>query len=197
LAIILLAVRSGGPINTRNGNLSYQEVDLVIPVRGESLAFRRAYASGAVDTYTTTTYHFDGNGRLLQQVDASGNTIIFSYNNDGRLYRALQEDRFLQPAIAVAGNGSHLVTWRDGRNRNGYIYGQRLDDGGNLQGNGDGQRVQTVAYIMGIPTGHFGFMRKWWNIGRQLTKTGSSCLRRYKLKATVAVTPACGATSIA
>jgi RHS repeat-associated protein len=45
---------AGGPINTRNGNLSYQETDLVIPVKGESLAFRRAYASEAVDVYTTT-----------------------------------------------------------------------------------------------------------------------------------------------
>jgi RHS repeat-associated protein len=34
----------------------------------------------------------------------------------------------------VAGIGSHLVTWRDGRNLNGDIYGQRLSISGGLQG---------------------------------------------------------------
>jgi hypothetical protein len=48
---------AGGPINTRSGNLSYQETDLVIPIKGESLAFRRAYASQAVNVYTTTLGH--------------------------------------------------------------------------------------------------------------------------------------------
>jgi hypothetical protein len=47
----------GGPINTRNGNLSYQETDLALPVRGGSLSFRRAYASQAVNVYTTTLGH--------------------------------------------------------------------------------------------------------------------------------------------
>jgi len=43
---------AGGPINTRSGNLSYQETELVIPIKGESLAFRRSYASEAVGVQT-------------------------------------------------------------------------------------------------------------------------------------------------
>ena len=42
----------GDPINTRNGNLSYQVTDLSLPVRGHHLAFRRSYASRTVDEYT-------------------------------------------------------------------------------------------------------------------------------------------------
>src|SRR5690606_37727975 len=45
---------AGGSINTRNGNLSYQETDLSIPVQGSVLEFRRSYASQAVDIYTRT-----------------------------------------------------------------------------------------------------------------------------------------------
>jgi RHS repeat-associated protein len=45
---------AGGPVNTRNGNLSYQKTDLSIPIMGGSLEFRRAYASGATEFYTAT-----------------------------------------------------------------------------------------------------------------------------------------------
>jgi YD repeat-containing protein len=177
---------AGGPINTRNGSLSYQETDLLIPVRGESLAFRRSYASGAIDIYTSTlgfgwthnyamrldfentelpdtvelqapggsrlpffdngdgtftpyagvtaqltyddvaneytvtgfnqmTYHLDSNGRLLQQIDASGNAIAFSYDNDGRLYRAAQDDRFLE--YGYDPNDGRLLTVSDNISR--------------------------------------------------------------------------------
>jgi RHS repeat-associated protein len=55
---------AGGPINTRNGNLSYSATDLTIPVLGQALTLRRSYASQAIDTYTTTlgygwSHHFD------------------------------------------------------------------------------------------------------------------------------------------
>jgi RHS repeat-associated protein len=54
----------GGPINTRNGNLSYQEADIAIPVRGGDLPFRRSYASQAISMYTGLmgygwTHNFD------------------------------------------------------------------------------------------------------------------------------------------
>jgi DNA-binding SARP family transcriptional activator len=42
--------------------------------------------------------------------------------------------RLGESAVAVAGDGTHLVVWRDGRNLNGDIYGQRLSIPGGLQG---------------------------------------------------------------
>jgi YD repeat-containing protein len=47
---------------------------------------------------------------------------------------AQQSTVLAQPAVAVAGDGTHLVVWRDGRNLNGDIYGQRLSIPGGLQG---------------------------------------------------------------
>lgn len=47
----------GDPINSRNGNLSYQVMDLSIPIRGCALEFRRSYASDAVAVYTGTLGH--------------------------------------------------------------------------------------------------------------------------------------------
>lgn len=165
---------AGGPINTRSGNLSYQETDLVIPVKGESLAFRRSYASEAVNVYTGTlgfgwthnydmrlhfsgatlantvelqapggsrlpffntgdntfypyagitaqltyddasqeytvagfnqaTYIFNSDGRLIEQIDPFGNSVTFTYDNDERLLRAAQGDRFLEYNYDVAG----------------------------------------------------------------------------------------------
>ena len=59
----------GDPINTRNGNLSFDATDLSIPVLGGNLSFRRSYVSGGIDTYTQTlgygwTHNFDIRLRL-------------------------------------------------------------------------------------------------------------------------------------
>ena len=59
----------GDPINTRNGNLSFDATDLSIPVLGGNLSFRRSYVSGGIDTYTQTlgygwTHNFDMRLRL-------------------------------------------------------------------------------------------------------------------------------------
>ena len=47
----------GDPINSRNGNLSYKQTDLAMPILGCVLKFQRYYASDAIDMYSSTMGH--------------------------------------------------------------------------------------------------------------------------------------------
>ncbi|VAW41731.1 hypothetical protein MNBD_CHLOROFLEXI01-1055, partial [hydrothermal vent metagenome] len=86
----------GGPINSRNGNLSFQEKDLVIPVAGCQLEIFRSYASDTVDYYTSTmgygwTHNYDmrlrfTNTAILGTVEVqtpNGSRLPFFNNGDG------------------------------------------------------------------------------------------------------------------
>ncbi|NHZ72609.1 MAG: hypothetical protein GWP17_05960, partial [Aquificales bacterium] len=81
---------SGGPINTRSGNLSYQETDFVIPVAGRPLEFRRSYASNATDFYTTTlgfgwTHNYDMRLHFANTATAISDTVELQAPGGSRL----------------------------------------------------------------------------------------------------------------
>ena len=48
--------------------------------------------------FDQSTYSFDSDGRLLEQLDSFGNSIDFSYDGSGRLYRATQGSHYLEYA---------------------------------------------------------------------------------------------------
>ena len=86
----------GGPISPRNGNLSYSETDLRIPVSGCLLEFQRTYISEARSVYTDTlgsgwTHNYDMQLHLtnteisgtVELQTPGGSRLPFFDNGDG------------------------------------------------------------------------------------------------------------------
>ncbi len=79
---------------------------------------------------TWSDYRFGDRDIYAQRYDSIGNIVgvNFLVNDDG--INASQYD----PSIAVAGDGSFVITWNDNRNGDDDIYAQRYDSNGNIAG---------------------------------------------------------------
>ncbi|MCP5094729.1 MAG: hypothetical protein GY943_04170 [Chloroflexi bacterium] len=117
------------PINSRNGNLSYQVTDLSIPVRGCPLEFQRSYASAAVDVYTSTlghgwTHNYDMRLHLtdtaisgtVEVQAANGSRLPFYDNGDGSFTPyagVLAEMQQIGSTYVITGSNQKVYTFDD------------------------------------------------------------------------------------
>ena len=176
----------GDPINSRNGNLSYQTTDISMPVAGCLLQFNRAYASDTRDYYTTTmgfgwTHNYDMRLRFTN-TEIPG-TIEFQTANGSRMPFYIEANDTYRPYSGVTAelvkNGSeYIVTGADQKtyrfNDQGLLQditdanGNQLDFTYNtndrLQTVSQGSRSLTYAYD---PQGRISTVTD--NLGRDVT----------------------------